>query len=315
MKFALHSISYTNTWEGQVELGIEKVINKAVEMGFDGIEIVAKRPHVSPLDYSKEDRNELKELISSKGLEIPCIAGYHDFVHDPNHMNMARLEKEILWLRETVNLAADLGAPIVRVFSAFLIPGISRNQQWKWVVQGLKEGCRYAEEKGVDLALQNHSELTINYFDIIRMVDEVSSNNLKIEIDAPYLAMTEDCYEKAVKELGNLLVYTVASDYKEISVPMAYYPLTFLNRDNGYFKMVRKYVVPVGKGDVDYRSFFKALLEIGYDDFVGYEVCSPIEGGGSEENIDRVCRESLKYMKELVAELSKVTGTGVNKID
>jgi len=304
MKFALHSISYTNTWEGQVKLGIEKVINKTAEMGFDGIEIVAKRPHISPLDYSKEDRNKLKELIFSKGLEIPCIAGYNDFGHDPNHMDMARLEKEILWLRETVDIAVDLEAPIVRVFSAYLIPGISRYQQWKWVVQGLKESCRYAEEKGVDLALQNHSELTINYFDVLRMVDEVGSNNLKIEIDAPYLAMTEDCYEKVVKEVGNLLVYTVASDHKEISVPMNRYPSTLLNRDNGYFKMVRNHVVPVGKGDVDYRSFFKSLLEIGYDGFVGYEVCSPIEGGGSEENIDRVCSESLKYMKELVAELS-----------
>lgn len=305
MKFSLHSVSYTNTWEGQAILSIEKVVDKAVEMGFDGIEIVAKRPHLSPLDYDKKDIKNLKELISSKGLEIPCIAGYQDFVHDPNHMNMARLEKEILWLRETINLTADLGAPVLRVFSAFLIPGVSRDQQWKWAVQGLKEGCHYAEEKGVNLALQNHSELTLNYFDVLRMVDEIGSDNLKVEIDAPHVTTTGDSCEKVVKEVGNLLVYSVASDYKEISVPMGQYPSTLFSKDNGLFKMFRKQAVPVGEGIVDWHSFFKALLDIGYDGFIGYEVCSPIVGGGSEENIDRVCRESLKYMKELVAGLSK----------
>lgn len=308
MKFALHSVSYTSTWEGQITLGIKDVVKKAVAMGYDGIEIVAKRPHVSPLDYDKKMRAELKDYVAAQGIEIACIAGYHDFVNDPHHMNVARLEKEILWLRETIDLAADLGCPLVRVFSGFCIPGVPRLKQWQWAVQGLKEGCRYAELKGVNLALQNHSEVTINYLDVLRMVNEVGSPNLKVEIDPPYLAMTGDDYDKVVKEVGKLLVHTVASDHKEIHVPMAWYHPTMVGTDNGYFQMVRKNIVPVGQGMVDYRTFFKALIDIGYDGFVGYEVCSPIPGGGTEENIDSFCEMSLAYMKKLVAELQKAGG-------
>jgi len=55
--------------------------------------------------------------------------------------------------------------------------------------------------------------------------------------------------------------------------------------------------VPMGKGFIDYRGFFGALREVGFDGYVGYEMCSMLEGGGSEENLDRCARTFVEYMK------------------
>ena len=115
MKYILHSVSYSSTWKGQTELGLDRVIEKAAELGYDGIELMGKRPHASPLDLNADDRKKLKETIVSKGLELPCIAGYHDFSRDLKHPDMPCFEKEILFLRETIRLAYDLGCRVVIV--------------------------------------------------------------------------------------------------------------------------------------------------------------------------------------------------------
>jgi sugar phosphate isomerase/epimerase len=52
----------------------------------------------------------------------------------------------------------------------------------------------------------------------------------------------------------------------------------------------------MGEGFIDYRTFFRVLRESGYQGHVAYEMCSPLRGGGSEENLDRCARRFLEYM-------------------
>jgi sugar phosphate isomerase/epimerase len=56
--------------------------------------------------------------------------------------------------------------------------------------------------------------------------------------------------------------------------------------------------VPMGEGFIDYPSFFGALKDSGYTGAVAYEMCSPLRGGGSEENLDRGARQFLRYMEQ-----------------
>ena len=51
MKTCLHTVSYAGTW-GQAALTLEQTIDKAAELGFDGIMLMAKRPHGSVLDLT-----------------------------------------------------------------------------------------------------------------------------------------------------------------------------------------------------------------------------------------------------------------------
>jgi sugar phosphate isomerase/epimerase len=56
--------------------------------------------------------------------------------------------------------------------------------------------------------------------------------------------------------------------------------------------------VPMGEGFIDYRGFLETLRAGGYDGFVAYEMCSTLQGGGSEENLDRCARRFVSWMKE-----------------
>jgi len=299
MKFILHSVSYSSSWEGQITLPLERVIDKAAMLGYDGIEIVGKRPHASVLDFSESARKRIRDSIASKGLVVPCVAGYQDFADDYLHPDMPKGEKELLFLRESIRLTKDLGAKILRIYSCFLHPDLPRSLMWRQCVKYLKEGVKYAEDSGVILALQNHSELTLNHLDVLAMIEEVDSPNLRIALDPPYICMTGASYEKAVESCRKYIVYSTTSDFIRIPNPVNTRVPGFLHSSVGFFILYQKKTVPLGQGEVDYPSFLSALKKIGYDDYLAYEICSPIVGGGSEENLDRCARESLVYLKEV----------------
>ena len=52
-------------------------------------------------------------------------------------------------------------------------------------------------------------------------------------------------------------------------------------------------------GDIDYSAFFRGLREGGFDGPVVYEMCSPLIGGPSMENLDAKAADFLTYMKSL----------------
>jgi len=302
MKFILHSVSYSSTWKGQTALPLDAVIDKAAHLGFDGIELIAKRPHASPIDLDLDARKRVMEKIESRGLKLACIAGYQDFSTDLEHPDMPRLEKELLYLRETVRLAHDLGCNIVRIYSGFIRPDIPYQDQWDWCVSYIREGAKFAEDHGVFLALQNHSEITVHHLDVLNMIEEIDSPAMKVALDAPYVLKTGVPLERAVEDVGSLLVYSTASDHIDRQISFHLAPTTF--KMGGFYNLTRTLTAPVGEGEVDYGTFFRALKKIGYDSYIAYEICSPIQGGGGEANLDRCAKQSLAQLKKVWEETS-----------
>src|SRR6056300_368497 len=74
VKTCLHSVSYLGVWRGQTPLSVDEFLVKAKELGYEGVMLVAKRPHVSPHDYDKAARKKLKERIESLGLTLVALA-------------------------------------------------------------------------------------------------------------------------------------------------------------------------------------------------------------------------------------------------
>ena len=57
--------------------------------------------------------------------------------------------------------------------------------------------------------------------------------------------------------------------------------------------------LPMSEGFLDYWGFFTALREGGSCGAVAYEMCSPLFGRGSVENLDRHARAFLNYFNAL----------------
>ena len=58
--------------------------------------------------------------------------------------------------------------------------------------------------------------------------------------------------------------------------------------------------MPLGEGFIDNEAFFAGLKEGGFDGYVAYEMCSPLRGGGSEENLDAAAGKALAAIRKLI---------------
>ena len=115
MKVGLYTISFAGVWYDGPALLLTEILGRAKDLGFDGVEIGARRPHASPMDLDARARDRIREQAAKAGVEIPAVASYNNFASPV----LEQRENERLMVREQIKLARDLGAPILRLFAAW----------------------------------------------------------------------------------------------------------------------------------------------------------------------------------------------------
>jgi sugar phosphate isomerase/epimerase len=296
VKLALHSVSYAGVWRGHSRLNVDDFLLKAKELGFEGIILVAKRPHVSPLDYDEEARKRLRARIKELGLELVSLAGYTDFTAGIDKPGIPHTEIQAAYVGEVAKLASDLGTNIVRIFTGYVRPGVRYDQQYATVLEGLKLAGMEAAKYGITLAVQNHHDIGLHQDEMLWLIKEVNLPNVKVGWDAwsPTLeGLSSEEIRESIIKLKSHIVHTIAADY--IKMPRYWYENTLTN----YFPddpVIR--AVPMGEGIVDYKTFFNTLKEIGYQGYIAYEMCEVLEGGGSIENLDKTAKKFMEYMEQ-----------------
>jgi sugar phosphate isomerase/epimerase len=291
---ALHSVSYAGVWPGQACLPLRDFIPRAARLGFDAIMLMAKRPHLSLLDMTAAARREVKGLLDDHGLRVAALAGYNDFAVGADVPDVPLREMQVYYIGEWARLAADLGCPLVRVFTCFEREAVPYQAAWGHAVACLREAARRAADFGVVLGVQNHHDLAVHHDSLADLLDEVGEPSCRACFDAWAPALQGADLSAGVRRLAPYLVHTTVADY--VRRPRFRYVPPLVNYV-AQADAVR--AVPLGQGFIDYRGFFAALAAVGYSGYVAYEMCSPLQGGGSEENLDRCARAFISYMRSL----------------
>ncbi|XOV91659.1 MAG: sugar phosphate isomerase/epimerase family protein [Bacteroidota bacterium] len=301
VKTALHSVSYLGVWRGQTPLTVDEFLVKAKEMGYEGVMLVAKRPHVSPHDYDKAARKKLKARIESLGLTLVGLAGYTDFTAGIDKPGIPNAEIQAAWVGEIAELAKDLGTNMVRVFTGYERPGIPYDKQYAEVVAGLKMAGKLAAEHGVTLAVQNHHDIALHHDAMSWLLREVDMPNVMSGWDAwsPTLeGLSKEELRESIQTMKPYIVNTIAADY--VTQPRFTYTHSLTNYEAQ--KPVMR-AVPMGEGIIDYKTWFDELRAIGYQGWIVYEMCEVLDGGGSLENLEKTGRKFVEYMQEYKSSL------------
>jgi len=215
---------------------IEYVIQKAREMGVDGIEIL----HVQMESDNNAYLQELKRMAYTHGLDIYCLSIHQDFVSPDSEVR----NKNIEHTKKCIDIAYRLGAPSIRLnsgrwrtvksFSELMqkrgieppIEGYTEDDAFGWIIDCIQECLPKAEECGVILGLENHWGLTSTPEGVNRIIEAVNSDWLKVVMDtgnfldntyesllkiAPYSVMVH-----AKTYFGGGEWYTLDIDYKKV---------------------------------------------------------------------------------------------------
>lgn len=298
MELVLHSISYAGVWPGQARLTLEEFVPRAAQLGYSSIMLVAKRPHLSLLDYPDrrpERRRNLRALIQEHGLSVACLAAYTDFTTGADRPDIPLAEQQMIYLTELAELARDLDCSLIRVFTGYERAGVSYDAAWQRVVDCLRTSAEQVADYGVTLAVQNHHDLGVHHESLLRIIQEVDHPNCRLAFDAwaPALqGIKGEPLAEAVRSLAPYIAHTTVADYRPL--PRFTYRPELVNYVPEPPRML---AVPVGDSIIDYPTFFDTLAAGGFDGGVAYEMCSTLEGGGSLENLDRCARLFVQYMK------------------
>ncbi len=293
-KTALHSVSYAGVWQGQARLALPEFLTKAKTLGYDAVMLMAKRAHLSVLDYDETTCRELRQRVADLGLKVACLAGYTDFCLGLDRLDIPTREMQILYVRELSRLAKALDCGLIRVFTGYDDQKTPLDQQWHLCVTHLKECARQAARFGVTLGIQNHHDTAVHFESLADLIQEIDESNCKIMFDAWAPALHGMDPAAGVQKLAKHIVHTTVADY--VRRPRFRYQPALVNytRETDAIR-----AVPMGEGFIDYRRFFAALRDAGYQGYVAYEMCSSLRGGGSEANLDRCARQFLEWMKKL----------------
>lgn len=165
--------------------------------------------------------------------------------------------------------------------------------QWGWCVQAIRECARRAADVGVTIGVQNHHDVACHHESLADFLSEVGQPNCRAMFDAWSPALQGADIVAAASALAPMVVQTTVADY--VRRPRYHYQPQYVNyeRDTDAVR-----AVPMGEGFIDYRGFLSALRAGGFDGTVAYEMCSPLQGSGSEANLDRCAGRFIEWMKE-----------------
>jgi len=288
----LHSVSYAGLW-GQAFLAVDAFVAKAATLGYNGVMLMAKRPHVSPLDYGPGRRAELRDLLNGLGLSQNVLAGYCDLTAGLDRREIPHKEIQLAYLTELCRLAQDLAIPVVRVFTGYESPHAGFPEQWNLVIDTLAEAARRASDFGVILGLQNHHDIGVGFEAMHDILHAIDSPSLKALYDAWAPALQGVDIEIAAACLGSHTVHTTIADY-QLRPRYKYHPALI----NYEAQTPAVTAVPMGDGFIDYRAFIRALQANGFHGTIAYEMCSPLQGGGGMDNLDRCAKRFLEWAIE-----------------
>lgn len=289
MRRLLHSVSYAGSW-GQHKLTLDAFLGKAAALGFDGVMLMAKRPHLSILDASPAERAQVKEAIQRAGLQPVVLAGYCDLTVGLDRRDIPHREIQTHYLVSLGELARDIGAQVVRVFSGYESPHAGYHEQWTLIVETLRECARRYADLDIVLGLQNHHDIGVGFEQYLDLLEAVGHPSCRALFDAWAPALQGADLAAAAARLVPWMVHTTVADYqlrpryRYHAAVVNYEPATPLAQ-----------AVPMGEGFIAYDAFFGALKARGYEGSVAYEMCSPLLGGGGEENLDRYARRFLDW--------------------
>lgn len=159
---------------------LEAVLAFCAEVGFDAVDPTGYYFPGYPAVPEEGYVYAIKRNAFRLGLDISGTGVRNDFtLPDP-----ARRKAEIELVRQWINVAAQLGAPCLRVFAGKSVPaGHTREEVTNWVVDALRECAEQGAKRGVTIVLQNHADFIETADHILELLNRVNSDWLALNLD------------------------------------------------------------------------------------------------------------------------------------
>ncbi len=246
------------------------VVDFCVQHAIDGVDLTG---YFFPGYPTAPDRSyiaKLKRYVHDRGITITGTGIKNDFATKDQTIR----DEGIRLTKEWIQVAAQLGAPVIRVFAG---PTVTKSDDWQtaagtndrqvveaWMADALRECAIHGQREGVLVAVQNHGDFLRSgpeHLSLLKRVDHPWCGALvdtgKYLTDDPYsdiVMMVPHAVNWQIKE-------TLGSSLK--SPPADFSKLVRILHEGGYRGFVPIETLSMGRKDYDPRAeIIKVLAEL-----------------------------------------------------
>ena len=178
MKLSLAAYSYRDYLTGKKSprLDLFDFVNLAADMALDGVEPTS---YYFPPDVTSDYFDRLKLHAFGLGLDISGTAVGNNFCLPPG----PKRDEQITLVERWIDNAAELDAPVIRIFAGNIAKGSTEEQAVAWAIEGIKSVLPHAAKKGIVLALENHGGITATPQQLLKLVNAIDSPNFGVNLD------------------------------------------------------------------------------------------------------------------------------------
>lgn len=239
----------------QKGMTVEAFIRTAGRLGADAVDL---------LSYFWKDESaeapRVAEWLSEAGVALAAYAVGNNFVKGGDE----DFAKAVRTVKDGIEMAAQLGAPAMRVFGGNLPEGMSVAEALDRAAKGLRECLPLAEERGVVLAVENHGGMPGTADELKDLLEAVDSPFVRACVDVGNFLGAGDEVGPAVEATAYLAAHVHVKDFRVFD----------LTSDRGHKPQRANWRIEpcaVGEGDVPLARCFKAFADAGYDGYLSLE--------------------------------------------
>jgi sugar phosphate isomerase/epimerase len=250
-------------------------IDRLARLGYDAVEVEGEPERHPP--------SRIHKLAEDAGLTVSSVCPNFTEERDLSHPDPEIRSIAVAYLRNVAEFAAEVGAPLFIVAPtayARVEPIAAPFDEWLWAVEGIRTAGDHASSLGVDLTLEcwtRYGTYMLNRLEEgARMWHETGLANGGVMADTFHMNIEERSISGALLAYGNLLNHVHLSDSNRLAP---------------------------GLGHIDFAQVLQALIEIGYERSLTFELIpmlpNLLEEGKESPSLDDVADQALHHMKQV----------------
>ncbi|HHY25044.1 MAG TPA: sugar phosphate isomerase/epimerase [Clostridiaceae bacterium] len=229
------------------ELDLDKSFKIAKLYGYDGFEPRIEEGHMHGIETnsSKTVLREARLKSEDSGIKICCIAT------SCSYANPSNTEENIELTKRSIDLAAEVNSPAIRVFGGNIPEGISREKGFDLIVDALTKLSDYALHRGITICVETHDSWCEPQA-VADVMKSVNHSAIAVNWDIMHPVLRVSC--------------TITDSFKILKPWIKHVHVhDGLITDRGLeFK-------PIGEGKVDHKTAIRLLKDSGYNGFISGE--------------------------------------------
>ncbi|MDG2351632.1 MAG: sugar phosphate isomerase/epimerase [Acidimicrobiales bacterium] len=225
-------------------------ISTVKEMGVDGISL-----ETCFFENEKDIWNDLEDISRQGDIELVIAWGH------PYGLEMGLSRDAFLEVRETISRSADAGIFLIRIVIGTYIHWNKEHpkETVDRTVPILADLCNQAERLGVEIAVETHCDLPVNY--LLKLLKRVNSPSLGIVLDTGNIVRIGEDLQDSTRLLAPYVKMVHVKDLIMDNAPIG---------DPGGLWLSPS----IGEGDLDIKGCLTQLANIGFKGMACVEIGS-----------------------------------------